>query len=265
VRVLCVRGASVDSLFLPDAISLTFVDIRTVKGETQPAAREEVRKAFEFALEHMGMDISSTQIWQDFLTFLKAEKATNPFEEGTKMTAIRKLFQRAVENPMHNLEAIWKDYDQFENGLNKTLAKELLSQHQPKYMGARVVYRERKSLMEGILRNMLARPPRGMSSSLTSPHAHNMLTNHLGTIKEEHQVRLWRRLLVFEKTNPQKLDAAGLRARVTFTYNQCLLCLYHYPDMWLEFANYQVCFLGFSFSIIFFTLFILCLLNKRQL
>lgn len=62
-----------------------------------------------------------------------------------------------------------------------------------------------------------------------------------GTIKEEHQVRLWRRLINFEKTNPQRLDPAGLRARVTFTYNQCLLCLYHYPDMWLEFANYQVC------------------------
>lgn len=113
----------------------------------------------------MGMDISSTQIWQDFLTFLKAEKATNPFEEGNKMTAIRKLFQRATENPMHNLEAIWKDYDQFENGLSKILAKALLTEQSPKYMGARVVYRERKLLMEELLRNMLARPPRGKPSS----------------------------------------------------------------------------------------------------
>lgn len=71
----------------------------------------------------------------------------------------------------------------------------------------------------------------------------------IGTVKEEHQVRLWRRLINFEKTNPQRLDPAALRARITFTYNQCLLCLYHYPDMWLEFANYQVCFclVGFCY------------------
>jgi hypothetical protein len=65
---------------------------------------------------------------------------------------------------MHNLEAIWKDYDQFENNLSKILAKALLTEQSPKYMGARVVYRERKLLMEGILRNMLARSPRGMFS-----------------------------------------------------------------------------------------------------
>lgn len=203
------------------------------------------------------MDISSTQIWQDFLTFLKAEKATNPFEEGNKMTAIRKLFQRATENPMHNLEAIWKDYDQFENNLSKILAKALLTEQSPKYMGARVVYRERKLLMEGILRNMLARAPRGIVTYI-NPNSFNptsisnvLIFFSLGTIKEEHQVRLWRRLLVFEKTNPQKLDAAGLRARVAFTYNQCLLCLYHYPDMWLEFANYQVCGVGLVFMYFF--------------
>lgn len=109
------------------------------------------------------MDISSTQIWQDFLTFLRGAKAGNHFEEGNNMTAIRKLCQRATENPMHNLESIWKEYDQFENGLNKILAKALLAEQSPKYMAARVVYRERKIMMEGILRNMLARPPRGIT------------------------------------------------------------------------------------------------------
>ena len=165
-------------VILTQLVLLLYTYIRTVKGESQPAARDEVRKAFEFALDHMGMDISSTQIWQDFLTFLRAEKATNPFEEGNKMTAIRKLFQRATENPMHNLEAIWKDYDVFENSLSKILAKALLTEQSPKYMGARVVYRERKLLMEGILRNMLARPPRGIS-----PHSSTHISSHYTLLK----------------------------------------------------------------------------------
>jgi cleavage stimulation factor subunit 3 len=45
------------------------------------------------------------------------------------MDLLRKVYQRAIENPMHNLESIWKEYDQFENSLNKTLAAGLLKEH----------------------------------------------------------------------------------------------------------------------------------------
>ncbi|KAN0042314.1 hypothetical protein ACTFIV_004877 [Dictyostelium citrinum] len=181
--------------------------------------REEIIKAFEFALESIGMDISSTSIWTDYIQFLKDEKATTQFEEGQKMTAIRKLYQRAIENPMHDLDNIYKEYEVYENSINKTLAKALLSDHQGKYQHARNVYRDRKSLLEGILRNMLAKPPRSSD-------------------KEEHQVRLWRKLITYERSNPQKFDNVTLRNRVIATYNQCLLCLYHYPDIWYEAATY---------------------------
>lgn len=39
-----------------------------------------------------------------------------------------------------SLTAIWKEYDAFENNLNKTLAKALLGEHGPKYMEARSIY-----------------------------------------------------------------------------------------------------------------------------
>jgi len=138
-------------------------------------------------LEHIGFDISSTQIWMDYLNFLKESKPSNPFEEGQKISSLRKLYQRAVENPMHNLEAIWKEYDAFENNLNKQLAKAFVIEYSPKYVSARVVYRERKGYLDGILRNMLAKTPRG-------------------SIKKEHQVTLWKKLIAYEKTNPQRLE-----------------------------------------------------------
>ncbi|KAF2072691.1 hypothetical protein CYY_005997 [Polysphondylium violaceum] len=191
--------------------------IKTIKSDNN---REEIIKAFELALENIGMDISSTPIWTEYIAYLKEEKTNTTFEEGQKMTSIRKLYQRAVENPMHELDAIWKEYDQFENSINKVLAKSLLTEHYNKYQQARNVYRDRKALLEGILRNMLAKPPR------TSD-------------KEEHQVRLWRKLIAYERTNPQRFDQASFRNRVTATYNQCLLCLYRYPDIWYEAATYQ--------------------------
>lgn len=135
---------------------------------------------------------------------------------------------------MHNLETIWKEYDQFENDLNKILAKALVTEHGPKYMHARTIFRERKRFYEGILRNMLAVPPSlpmdyGMSISISS------------SIEKEsnHQVALWKRLIAYEKSNPQHLDPQILYNRIGFTYNQCLLCLHHYPEIWFEFAKFE--------------------------
>ena len=35
------------------------------------------------------------------------------------MDQLRKLFQKAVRIPLSNVEQIWKEYDSFENNLNK--------------------------------------------------------------------------------------------------------------------------------------------------
>lgn len=35
------------------------------------------------------------------------------------MDLLRRVYQRAVKVPLTNVEAIWKEYDLFENGLNK--------------------------------------------------------------------------------------------------------------------------------------------------
>ena len=51
---------------------------------------------------------------------------------------------------------------------------------------------------------------------------------------------LWKRLLNYERANPQRLESEPLYKRVVYTYNQCLLCLYHYPEIWFDFANYEL-------------------------
>ena len=47
--------------------------LRTTKAGL-PDGHDQVVRAFEFALEHMGTDISATQLWTDYINFLKAEK-----------------------------------------------------------------------------------------------------------------------------------------------------------------------------------------------
>lgn len=186
-----------------------------------PNSFEEIIKAFELAITQVGLDIASTPIWTDYINFVKSQKPNNKIEESQKMEQLRKLYQRAVINPMNNLEGIWKEYDTFENSLNKVLAKALLAEHGPKYMQARATFRERKNYSEGIQKNILARPPRN------SP-------------RDQMQVKLWKKLIAYEKRNTQRVDEASLRRRVTFVYNQCLCCLYRYPEMWHEAAHYQI-------------------------
>uniref|UniRef100_A0A6B2KZI8 Suppressor of forked domain-containing protein n=2 Tax=Arcella intermedia TaxID=1963864 RepID=A0A6B2KZI8_9EUKA len=187
----------------------------------QFTSSQEVINVFEFAIGNVGMDIAATPIWTDYIHFVKTQKTGSQFEESQKMESLRKLYQRAVVNPMHNLENIWNEYNTFENGLNKILAKALLTENGPKYMQARTTYRERKNYLEGIQRNLLARPPRN-------------------NVKDLSQVKLWKKLIAYEKRNPQRLDDSALRRRITFTYNQCLLCLYRYPEIWHEAAHYQL-------------------------
>lgn len=182
--------------------------------------RDETRKAFEFMLYHIGTDIASGPLWMEYISFLKSLLATTVQEESQRMTNVRKAYQKAILIPTHHVEQLWKDYENFENSVSRALAKGLVAEYQPKYINARAVYRERKKLCDEIDGNKLAVPP-------------------TGSLKEEQQCSAWRRLLAFEKGNPQRIDSGSSGKRVAFTYEQCLMYLYHYPDIWYDYATWH--------------------------
>ncbi|KAL2900865.1 Cleavage stimulation factor subunit 77 [Bienertia sinuspersici] len=136
------------------------------------------------------------------------------------MTAVRKAYQKAIVTPTHHVEQLWKDYENFENSVSRVLAKGLISEYQPKFNSARAVYREQKKYVDEIDWNMLAVPP-------------------TGSCKEEQQWMTWKKLLAFEKGNPQRIDNISSNKRIVFAYEQCLMYLYHYPDIWYDYATWH--------------------------
>lgn len=50
-------------------------------------------QAYDFALEKIGMDIHSYNIWQDYITFLSSVEAVGSYAENQKITAIRKVIK----------------------------------------------------------------------------------------------------------------------------------------------------------------------------
>lgn len=53
------------------------------------------------------------------IQLLTRTQAATTWEEGQKMDAIRKAYQRAVQIPMDNVKRVWEEYQEFENNLNK--------------------------------------------------------------------------------------------------------------------------------------------------
>ena len=82
--------------------------------------------------------------------------------------ACRSVYQRAVVAPTAALDALWQEYEGFENRSgNRQLAQRVLAEYKPKYMAAHAVAAERLSLVSALDGNALALPP-GTASQLNS-------------------------------------------------------------------------------------------------
>ncbi|XP_063970903.1 cleavage stimulation factor subunit 3-like [Lytechinus pictus] len=193
--------------------------VKETKGSLS-SYREKMAQAYDFALDKMGMDIFSFPIWNDYINFLKGVEAVGSYAENQRITAVRRVFQRGIVNPMSNIEALWKDYNNYENGINVMIAKKMIEDRSRDYMNARRVAKEYEAITKGLNRNNPSVPP-------------------TGTAEEARQIELWKKYVNWEKQNPLRTeDQMLITKRVMFAFEQCLLCLGHHPDVWYEFALY---------------------------
>ncbi|KAL1924490.1 uncharacterized protein VTP21DRAFT_4144 [Calcarisporiella thermophila] len=194
------------------------------KGSTgmTPEARTTVDKAYELVINKVGMDREAGSIWSDYLLFIKSGETQNTWEEQRKMDKLRQIYQRAICIPLNNVEVLWKEYDQFENSLNKITAKKFLAEKSSYYMTARTVLREMRIVSEGLVRGGLPRPPQW-------------------TEKEIIQLEIWKRYIAWERSNPLQLEDSNMLAdRVNYAYHQALLHMRYYPELWYDFARYRI-------------------------
>jgi cleavage stimulation factor subunit 3 len=201
-----------------DYIQKVKVDTAGSGEAEQQAARTEMIRAFEFALENIGVSLGSATIWRDYTQYLKDKQVQGDIADPN---ILRKVYQRAVVTPMHNMEYLWREYEAFEKGMNETLAAHLLTEYQPRYMNARAIYQERRGMYEQLIPNTLACRP----------------TN---TPMERAQLVAWRRILAYEKSNPEGVPDDQAAMRVRHCFKQCLCCLRYYPEIWHDFAMYEL-------------------------
>lgn len=105
---------------------LNYIRRRNDLSDPTGQARQTVTQSYEFVLDNIGVDKQAGKIWQDYIQFLKGgpgQVGGGSWQDQQKMDVLRKAYQRAICIPVGNLHALWKEYDQFELGLNKTAVR----------------------------------------------------------------------------------------------------------------------------------------------
>ena len=148
-------------------------------------------------------------------------KVAGTWEAQQKMDKLRQTYQRAVCIPLLNIEQIWRDYDAFENNLNRATAKKFLQDRSPAYMTARVTSRQLQQFMDRMSRDPVPRQPNWNSSS------------------EKNQIQVWKNLLSYEESDPMELgDPVAIRTRTMLAYKKAIAQLRFYPEIWYLAASY---------------------------
>ncbi|KAJ7439159.1 hypothetical protein B0H11DRAFT_1623685, partial [Mycena galericulata] len=178
-----------------------------------PGTRDTMRKAFDFALTHIGQDRDSGSVWAEYIQFLDAAETNTTWEAQQKMDAIRKVYCAAVQIPLDNVEQLWTQYEAFEMALSKITAKKLMSDLSPAHMQARTVLR--------------AHDP--------SPRAGRDQHQWHFSTRSCHLVGRWKAYVKWEEGNPlefEEKDRHTFISRVEKVYRKAVVRMRYYPEIW---------------------------------
>ena len=97
-----------------------------IETDTTGDARRIITQAYDVALDNIGLDKDSGYLWQEYIQFLKSRPGHaggSSWQEQQKMDQLRVAYQRAVKVPTQATQSLWKEYDQFEMGINKATVR----------------------------------------------------------------------------------------------------------------------------------------------
>lgn len=195
--------------------------VNPVEGDKAAASRAIIISAYDFSLNHIGIDRESGQIWVDYINIIKAGDAAGTWQEQQKMDSLRKLYQRAVCIPLDKLEQIWKEYDAFEHQMSKMTAKKFLADKSAQYMLARSALKEMKTLTDGLLRPKVPVKP------------------NWKRINDHKQLAQWKAYLAWEEKNPLEIsDKNLLNTRIQYAYRQAIMHMRFHPEIWYLAASH---------------------------
>ncbi|GJN82859.1 CFIA complex component Rna14 [Purpureocillium lilacinum] len=191
-------------------------------------ARRTVAQSYDFVIDNIGCDRDSGNIWQDYVNFVKSgpgQVGGTGWQDQQKMDQLRKAYQRAINVPMLTVNNLWKEYDQFEMGLNKVTGRKFIQERSPGYMSAKSANIALDNMMRTLKRTNLPRLPPAPGFD--------------GDEDFKTQVEVWKKWIAWEKDDPLVLkddEPPAFRQRVLYCYKQALMALRFWPEIWVDAA-----------------------------
>lgn len=201
-------------------IYLTYVrrvNVLSSESDKVTEARTNIIKAFEFYLDHVGIDRESGNVWFEYLDFIKSKPATTTWEEQQKNDLTRKIYRKAIGIPLNNLSILWTAYTNFEYSLNKATARKFINEKSGSCQNARQCQTVLENLMRGLDRSSVPK---------SGP-------------RDEFQVRAWKKWIDWEKSNPLGTDnKSDTNKRLLYCLKQAVMSLQFVPEIWFLAAEY---------------------------
>lgn len=212
-------------LGITDNVELCRLYVDYVRGVTDfvtggEKARGVVVQAFEFAINKVGIDITSESLWQDYIQFLQSWNPNANWEQQQKIDLIRKVYKKFLTIPTENIEVSWSQYTKWENELNPATASKFISEKSGEFMLARSWNTEFNRITDKSLKRNL------------NPGDHN----DEDVVK---QLKYWLRWLELEKENKLELkDETVNDKRIQYVYKQATYALPFVPEIWFQYVKY---------------------------
>ncbi|KAH7197087.1 uncharacterized protein B0J16DRAFT_278174 [Fusarium flagelliforme] len=193
-------------------------------------ARRTITQSYEFVIDNIGVDRDSGNIWQDYVQFVKngpGQIGGTGWQDQQKMDQLRKIYQRAIAVPMLTVNNLWKEYDQFEMGLNKMTGRKFIQERSPGYMSAKSANIALDNITRHLKRTNLPRLPPAPGFN--------------GDQEFKDQVEMWKKWIAWEKEDPLVLKADEPKTynqRVLYVYKQALMALRFWPEIWVDAAEW---------------------------
>ncbi|KAF9487681.1 Suf-domain-containing protein [Pleurotus eryngii] len=192
-----------------------------------PAACGVIQKSYEFALAHIGHDKDSGSIWSDYIEFLKAGETSSTWEEQQETDALRKVYHRAVQIPLDNVERLWQDLEALEIGLDRITAKKFMADLSPSHIQARTVLKQLQKHLEPLFPPLATSPSPRRPLYLPSPPSFSLPDRAL--------VGAWKAYLKWEGSNPlaiKEKDKVSLITRIQSVYRKVVIRMRYYSEIW---------------------------------
>ncbi|KAH6670972.1 mRNA 3'-end-processing protein RNA14 [Plectosphaerella plurivora] len=238
----CMNTTAAEALFQRSLLTVADVRLWTtyinyirrrndLVNDPNGAARQVISQSYEFVIDNVGMDRESGQLWKDWIQFIKSgpgQVGGGGWQDQQKMDQLRKAFHRAIAVPMTAVTDLWKDYDQFELGLNKATGRQFIQKRSPGYMTAKSASLQMDRKLGRLQRTTLPR---------LAP-----MPGFAGDQEFKEQVEIWKDWIQWEKEDPLVLkdeEPEAYYSRVLYAYKQAVMALRFWPEIWVDAAEWS--------------------------